>query len=346
MEAKTVSTAPKRKGLISVTSTAKRARITPVTDEKAERSYARAAEKLAPPVVFDPTPSPTSVMALLQVEKGEFEATDDDSSTEKKKTDRMEMMQQSLIVSEVAVKLEEFARKALKGKGVSRTRKGGSGVVTPPFGATSNFTMTSRDLITYDDEYAFDERQILGVVSDSDESVSGDDAVRCVDKDMLEAPVSDGETVKHIGNEILRRAYANPALIEACANVAAFFMCTAPNEEADRISKKVLQLLASSARLEADFHFYRMALHPTLFLDSISPNTFTASQSRALRNSLSRGTGRLESLREFKVFAVNLIYKLLGKNGSIDIEEPLAKDDHAVLLRTAEIWSKTVGIGA
>lgn len=339
--AKAVVVASKRKGdNIPLTSTAKRARIAPVN----EKSNGKTVD-ITVPVIVNTTPSPTSVKALFHEEENDNHSSLDDNSTEKMKNDRMEMMQQSLIVSEVGVKLEEYARRALKGKGLSRTRKGGSGIVTPPFGG-SNFTMTSRDLITYDDEYEFDERNKVGVVSDSDESVAGEDNTRRLDKNMLVPPVSDEEKVKHIGEEILRRAHVNPTLIEACANVAAFFMCTAPSEDADRISKKVLQLLASSARLESDFHFYRKALNPTLFLDSNSNDAFTAFHSRALRNSLSNGTGRIESLREFKVFAVNLVYKLLGKNGNLGIEEPLAGDDHAVLLRTAEIWSTSVGIGA
>jgi hypothetical protein len=345
LESRVMVATSKRKGDIPLTSTAKRARITPISQEKAEKANAKTVDNTVS-VIVNATPSPASVKVLFHGEENDHQAGLDDCSTEKMKSDRMEMMQQSLIVTEVGVKLEEYARRALKGKGLSRTRKGGSGIVTPPFGATSNFTMTSRDLITYDDEYEYDERQTLGVVSDSDESVAGDDNARGMDKDMLVAPVSDGEKVKQIGDEILRRAQVNPALIEACANVAAFFMCTAPNEDTDRISKKVLHLLASSPRLESDFYFYRTALNPTLFLDSSSNGTFNAIHSRALRNSLSSGTGRIESLREFKVFAVNLIYKFLGKNGNMGIELPLEREDHAILLRTAEIWSKSVGIGA
>jgi hypothetical protein len=346
LEAKAVVAASKRKGgIIPLTSTAKRARIAPVSQEKADRSNDKTVDKTMPVVIVNTSPSPTSVKALFHEEDSDSQTATDENSTEKMKSDRLEMMQQSLIVSEVGVKLEEYARRALKGKALSRTRKGGSGIITPPFGAI-NFTMTSRDLITYDDEYEFDERNHLGVVSDSDESIAGEDNPRFVDNDMLVAPVTDAAKVKRLGDEILRRSHVNPTLIEACANVAVFFMCTAPNEDPDRISKKVIQLLASSSRLEADFYFYRTALNPTLFLDSNSNGSFTALHSRALRNSLSSITGRIESLREFKVFAVNLVYKLLGKNGNLGIDEPLAGDDHAILLRTAEIWSKSVGIGA
>jgi hypothetical protein len=106
-------------------------------------------------------------------------------------------------------------------------------------------------------------------------------------------------------------------------------------------------LLMTSQQLEGEFYFYRAALHPSLFLESSAPQgKFTEKHSVALRNSLNGGFGRAEALREFKIFSVNLIYKLLGLNGSFDIQEPLSGDDYDILLRTAKSWSKSVGIGA
>merc|ERR1712086_1056902 len=103
----------------------------------------------------------------------------------------------------------------------------------------------------------------------------------------------------------------------------------------------------------AEFYFYRAALHPALFLESSHNKhivgtyddsfAFTESQSTALRNTLARGAGRLESLREFKVFAVNFIYKLIRRNGSFSEIESLSSSDNAILLHTADIWSKSVG---
>jgi len=270
------------------------------------------------------------------------------------------MLQQSLIVSEVATKLEAYVKKAMKKRGISRTRRGGSGIVTPPFG--TSFTMTSRDLITYDDEYKQDnnneQSSSSDIVSDSDDNTSEEGMTRIglsvdFDKDMLVAPVLDIATVKHISSEILQRANPlNGEVMRACANVAAFFMCTAPKEDPEQCSSKVLQLLSTSRQLEAEFYFYRAALHPTLFLEQSSNgripdghSIFTEIQSTTLRSTLTGGAGRLESLREFKVFAVNLIYKLLRKNGSFAQIESFSSSDNAILLHTAEIWSKSVGTG-
>ncbi len=317
----------------------KKARLLPETEFDVDTS-----------IISNPTPSPTSVKALI------FEVDEDgDDGSASEKSAKTEMMEQSVIVSEVANKLEAYVKKAMKKRGISRTRRGSSGIVTPPFG--SSFTMTSRDLITYDDEYNQEKSSSSDIVSDVDDSVAeearnANSPETDYDKDMLVAPVLDIATVKHISSEILQRANAlNSEVMRACANVAAFFMCTAPKEDPEQCSSKVLQLLATSRQLEAEFYFYRAALHPTLFLESNGrslenyDDSFTDVHSEALRNTLARGAGRLESLREFKVFSVNLIYKLLRKNGSFAQVESLSSSDNAILLHTAEVWSKSVGIG-
>ena len=318
----------------------KKARLLPEPDFEVDTS-----------IISNPLPSPTSVKALIF--DGD-ESGDDKSTCEK--SAKTEMLEQSLIVSEVATKLDNYVKKALKKRGISRTRRGGSGIVTPPFG--SSFTMTSRDLITYDDEYN-QHNSSSDIVPDSEDVASEEEDssnAPTFDKDMLVAPVLDLAIVKHISSEIVQRADSfNGEAMRACANVAAFFMCTAPKEDPEQCSSKVLQLLATSRQLEAEFYFYRSALHPTLFLES-SPYGrssdggdeslgFTDSQSTALRNTLIRGAGRLESLREFKVFAVNLIFKLLRKGGNFSKVESLSSSDNAILLHTAEVWSKSVGIG-
>lgn len=322
----------------------KKARLLPEPDFEVDTS-----------IISNAAPSPTSVKALIF----EVEESGDDASASEKCA-KTEMLEQSLIVSEVATKLEAYVKKAMKKRGISRTRRGSSGIVTPPFG--SSFTMTSRDLITYDDEYNQEKNPSSSdIVADFDDSASEEgsnerNAHNGVDKDMLVAPVLDLATVKHISSEILQRANPmNGEVMRACANVAAFFMCTAPKEDPEQCSSKVLQLLATSRQLEAEFYFYRAALHPTIFLESSPigyiPEShdgnfgFTDSQSTALRSTLTRGAGRLESLREFKVFAVNLIYKLLRRNGSFAEIESLSSSDNAILLHTAEVWSKSVGIG-
>lgn len=307
-------------------------------------------------VISNSSTSPTSV---FEAHQSLFQKIDDDESSANKKNNRMEAIEQAMIVSEVASKLEEHVKKALKGKSSSRARRGNAGIVTPPFGSYQKFEMNTRDLITYDDEYEHDEEEedICLVVSDADdETVSESSSIlnpeafteHKIPKDLLVAPVQGEEEVKRICNEIRKRAqlnFYNSDMIHACANVAEFFMSTPPSEDSQAVSKKVLDLLDSSGRLASDFHFYRAALHPDGASDMM-PLRFEQHHAEAFRRRLEAGASKLDSLREFKIYCVNLIYTLLGKNGSFDIQQPFSKTDQANLLQTAEAWSKSIGATA
>lgn len=300
-------------------------------------------------ILSDPSSSPRSVFDT-QKSLVNFDMFGDDDASANKKNERLEMLEQSMIVSEVAMKLEEFARKALKGRGASRTRRGVAGVVTPPWGSSQNFSISSQGLITYDDEYESNGRNVIM----DDDSLAGDlvsqglHGEKSLDEVLLVAPVADTETAKEISDEIRHRASFNfydAEIIHACANLADLFMLTPPNEEIGVVSKKVLDLLSSSSRLASDFHFYRAALHPEGAGDVAlsSRHQFEHHHAAALRQALECRTSRRDALREFKVFAVNLIYKLLGKNGSFDIQKPFSQLHHDNLQLTAEAWSKSVG---
>jgi hypothetical protein len=272
-----------------------------------------------------------------------------DANDRKKR--RMEMMQQSLVVSEVAVKLEEYVKKAMKERGLtSRNRRGGSGIVTPPFGTAH--TISSSDLITYDDEYFYEEHNTKTDVGASNKVGGAENAIGgpfCTvvskDDDSPYHPVTTEEDVKRITQEIVQKSSdANQEVLHACANVAAFFLCTRPNERPEDCCEKVLELLSTSPRLQTDFYSYRMALHPDLSSAKVGvPENHALYLRKAL---LGGAAGRLASLRDFKVFAVNLIYKLLGVNGSLGIDDVFQPDDRAILLRTTEVWSKSIGVGA
>lgn len=332
----------KREAPLMTTMPAKRSRsIMPSSQAKVPVETVAAVKKISP--------SPTSVVSPRENDDdddGEDNFADDSSTS--RKYDRIEMMQQSLVVSEVASKLEAYVKKAMKEKGLSRTRRGGTGIVTPPFGTSGRFTMNSSDLITYDDEYdVIDEAGSFAIVSEAGDSMFIEDS-ESIENDTTVPPVDDVEIVKRIRYEILRRATKqNEEVIRACANVAAFFMLTAPNEDADECCPKIMELLMTSQQLEGEFYFYRTALHPSLILGSNAPQgQFTDVHSVALRSSLNGGSDRSEVLREFKIFSVNLIYKLLRLNGNFAIEEPLSSEDHNTLLRTAKSWSKSVDISA
>lgn len=298
-------------------------------------------------IVPETITSPTSVFDAPKAPIKEIEA-DDDASTNKK-SDRMEMMERSMIVSEVATKLEEFARKALKGRGALRTRR--TGVVTPPYGYSRSAIISSRGLITYDDEYD-EEEDASGLVTDGDDSLHNVDGPFCSgdedSEDWDAPPVADNHNVERIVQEIHKRAIldsSNGKMIHACADVAKFLMTTAPGEDVSVCCKKILQLLSSSERLASDFHLYRSALHPNGSLQSTGPRYANQHNDPwvSLQRALESSSSRLDALREFKIFAVNLIYKFLGRNGSFDIKHPMTHSESVTLLRTADVWSKSVG---
>lgn len=290
--------------------------------------------------------SPTSVFDTHKTQAKEIDFEDDASAN--KKSDRMEMIERSMIVSEVAMKLEEHAKKAMKGRGYSRSRR--AGVVTPPYGSSQSFSISARGLITYDDEYENNESN-SGVITDGDDSLnSGDVSFTDENKpcqDFVEAPINCEDKVQEIVEQIRKRAtynFYNSEMINACAGVAGLLMTTAPGEDVIIFASKILELLASSDRLAADFYSYRSALHPESCVEPVLVHgRLQHEQAVDLRRALDSSSSRLDAVREFKIFSVNLIYKLVGRNGSFDIQDPFSHSDCKNLLRTADAWSKSVG---
>lgn len=331
--------AKKRRGSASsMTSLSKRARRLWQGDDM-ERIV-----KVDTSILPDPIASPTKLFNPSTLSSKELLAEDDSSTN--KKNDRMEMLERSMIVSEVASKLEEFAKKAMKGRGSARSKR--AGVVTPPYGSSTSGTISSRGLITYDDEY-LSKRNVSGVVSDEDETVESVAVCSSVPArdsgDFNVAPVECGDMVQQIVDQIKTRAAANfydADSIKGCAKIAELMMTNAPAEETSVSCTKVVELLGSSERLAADFHSYRNALQPeSMFSHSADSGEFDHLVS--LRRALQSVSSRHDALQQFKIFAVNLIYKLLGKNGSFGVQ-PFSQADFSKLLHTADAWSKSVGI--
>ena len=114
------------------------------------------------------------------------------------------------------------------------------------------------------------------------------------------------------------------------------------------MSRKVLELLSSSSQLAADFHFYRAALNPcSANNDELdSSNLFEERHAIALQRSLEGAASQSGAVREFKIFCVNLMYKLLGNAENYGAKEPFSPTVRSHLLHTADTWSKSVGTSA
>lgn len=242
---------------------------------------------------------------------------------------RLEAVEQSLVVSEVSKKLEQYAKRAAYGGTGSRSKRGGSGVVTPPFGSSQSFPSTA--LLTYDDEYLGQQKDdpvdSLCVITDSD-SISSIHLPRSVTPDKRKAivAVEDMDTARTIVSRILEsKPQEDRADLVAPSSIMGFCVATAPITDQDLCSK-ILQLLASCEQLANDFHTYRAALRPD------SKPGFGA-----LQQIWGRESSRLEAMRDFKTFAVNVFTKFLAPS-----QLALAAGDRSILERTAEAWMQSL----
>jgi hypothetical protein len=260
--------------------------------------------------------------------------------------DRVSVAEQSMIVSEVAMKLEEFARKAMHGRSGGRTRR--SGVVTPP-------TVSTSSLFTYDDEYDIHHREesLIAALCASPlaaGTMTGDSisfgsstvtfaspkAVTPLQELALAAPVIDSKTALAITNDMVLRSPENlrSALIAPTA-VACFCMSTSPCDDKD-LCTKILHLIASCEKLSDEFQLYRSALHPVRDSQGVvAVHSYAMSVQQIWQREASRG----DAVRDFKTFAVNCIHKLLAS-------DTLAISDQKVLERTAALWRASIDMGA
>lgn len=253
-------------------------------------------------------------------------------SSQNERDERLEAVEQSLIVSEVSKKLEQYAKRAAYGGSGSRSKRGGSGVVTPPFGSSQHFVPTA--LLTYDDEYLGqpeeDQKEAQGIITDS-ESLSNDDpaviaSVITPEKRKAVLAVENIATAKSIVARIMEtRPMDKRAELVAPSSVLGFCVATAPIGDHD-LCGQILQLLASCEQLASEFHTYRAALRP-----DVMPGRGTLQQIWALESS------RLEAIRDFKTFAVNVFTKFLA---APDFD--LASSDRSILERASETWVKSL----
>lgn len=233
--------------------------------------------------------------------------------------EQSEILEQSLVVSQVAMKLEEYAKKAKKGSSLLQNSRTRGGVVTPPTGSAVGYlpSGSTSGLITYDDETFDDDYHSDGDDKCSPlkrrvsrESVSGTDCedtfsieqeevslfgsivsnasspVRSGESpvDFESPPISELETVNDIVQKILASSQGeHDEHAPAFAAVIGFCMTTAP-VSGDELFSKVFDLIYSSDKLAEEFHKYRAALHPLERSSDFLPSfMFSSSSSRENR---------------------------------------------------------------
>lgn len=283
------------------------------------------------------------------------ERVEEIASSDVERNEHAERRVQSHVVSQVAMKLEEYAKKAKRS--IGRTRGGRTGLVTPP-AVSGGSGLFYRSLITYDDEYdAIDSRRssylsAAAVVTDGDDSMISEEEyngrlvpeagtpVKPDKASFSVAPVENSDTISRVTSLILEGNYGKNSV--ATAAIAGFCMATPPLETVDLCSK-VLRLLSSCDTLAIEFQQYRAALHPVdnFSLSGLPPSTFTQSFRKhdavSVQQIWERAGSRVDAVRDFKTFAVNKIH--------FGLEEELAnlgEEEEVVLKKTAAIWLKSV----
>lgn len=294
-------------------------------------------------------PQVTVDASLVKVPKPTLvEDPDDKLAPLDTKIEKFEMREQSLIVSEVAEKLEQFARKAL---GRSRSRRGNTGTITPPYGTHGTFTATS--LLTYDDEHFESDESSwrgssgssLGLVSQS-EVGEDEDASFVMETKLVtplrtcSPPVHDSELIDAVSRRLVEGspAHLRDALKPHLA-VVAFCMSTAPCGD-EALASQILRLIASCHSLMSDFQNYRAALHPVEERSSRSTSQVRPVQGLQIWEKTS---SRSDAVHDFKIFAVNCIHKFLGR-GDLEKMTLLSPGDRAILKRTADMWQASAGL--
>jgi hypothetical protein len=272
--------------------------------------------------------------SMVQPSNEISETEDTDDHTNASKAERMSVTEQSMIVSVVAMKLEEYARKAMKGRSSCKNRR--SGVVTPP-------TVSTSSLFTYDDEPDLDphEDRLLSSLrttppATTSSAKSGPPIAptrTLFDREPeLSAPLMDNQTALSMTNDMVLNSpeHLRSSLIAPTA-VACFCLSTSPVGDKN-LCTKILHFVSSCDKLCDEFQHYLSALHPVDPVENQGPV-------KVLHDVWEREASREDAVREFKTFAVNCLQKLLAF-------EPADSSNQKALERTARVWRESISCNA
>lgn len=237
------------------------------------------------------------------------------------KRDRSNSHEQSLLVSKVARKLEEHAKRAAKGGGSSRR----SGTVTPPY---SSDTMKYHAL-TYDDEIEIydsergcvvERQQRATQANDSDANASiisnyDEDGPKVVGKQRVSfsgvnkessmPPVSNNTIVCNIVRKLhgwaRQSSFVSRVDGQLAAAIAGFCMLTNPRD--NLFENKCVELLFKCGSLVTEFRRYKAALLP----GSLPPESSTLKHTSPLDVQIKQlfDGDKTNTIRVFKVFVLN-----------------------------------------
>ena len=292
-------------------------------------------------------------LSLIEKSKGNrlFDINND-MNREKIPISKASQQEQSFVVSQVAMKLEEYARKARRG-----LRNGGrGGIVTPPLGGghlpSGHYY---RSLLTYDDEYETlarcaklekGGRVVSGSSSDNEARVVSE-----TNSPVPASPVRKGPLVKdppvdeamvlQVTKRIMDSQVLSPGARLASAGLIGFCMSTAPDQiDRSGFCRKILQLMSSCENLGEEFQRYRLALQPTkpssTCVSSVTfEDSFAKNQAISVQQIWESASSRNDAMRDFRIFAVNYISGgLKQSSGPVNFSD----EERAALHRTVDTW--------
>lgn len=268
-----------------------------------------------------------------------------------KKPSQSDLAERSLVVSEVAKKLDEHARKL----GIRSKGRRVSGIITPPYGATS--------LFTYDDEIIGNKPNHsithldksssgLGVVSDGDDSLSSEDDILAPStfftpnkmKEIPSAPVVAEEAAKRMAECLVqqqpvesRNDLVGPSM------VLQFCLSNSPYCDNKELGAKIIALINQCGILARDFQLYCSALHPS---NQPRGELLEGSVDHHIRDDEEKETTSISAcgIRDFKTFALNYIQGISAYIDCASISSFLSVTDKQVLDQMSTAWANSVGL--
>lgn len=303
--------------------------------------------------------------SLAHRDAGGVELKQDSSE---KEVDRCERNQQSFVVSQVSMKLEEYARKARK-PALASTNRTRPGVVNPPTSSAFDYLAAdSRGLLTYDDELEDEKTPKRVSRGSSVTSPDGEDSLSSEDErevnmvyesnspvkarfhapQFSSPPIEDLDTVKVVVQKLIGGSSSgNSNQVSASAAVIGFCMSNAPSVEGG-LFNKILHLVLSSEYLAFEFQQYRAALHPLECSSDMLPSFMYATgyrycQEMSTPQGFHRDVDRFDVVRDFTTFAVNLFRATLLQKSS---KLAFTKSEGAALRYTANVWLKSACVRA
>jgi hypothetical protein len=243
-----------------------------------------------------------------------------------------EVEDQSMVVIKIASQLAQHARNSWNGSRIS-------GLVTPPFGASRNGSISSGTLLTYDDERerVSDLYEVHPRESQFNSGISfPDDRVLRVQHQkkfgVKQATLSQSSAEGVVNRLVVTLDIQNRGAMGTAVKVACFCMVTYPSSSERNLCGAIRDILSSCSRLTSEFQLYRSALRPV--------STTEWNNTKTHQQFWEHEESRCDTIRSFSVFAVNYMQNLYCAVNACGVSKYCNDDDMTTLEQTISLWQK------